>query len=78
MLEKVSMAHGSAEDSFIELQALAQQLMISLVHWRWFLPHKGFSLHNLTGILEQQTRLPLPSFSSGFRVDPVLSNGVSV
>lgn len=55
MLEEVSMAHRSAEGSFIELQALEQQLMISLVHWRWVLPHRGASLYNLTDIPGEQT-----------------------
>lgn len=43
MLKKILVTHKSAEDSFIELQALEQQLMIHLVHWRCFLSYKEVS-----------------------------------
>lgn len=79
MLKKVLMTHKSEEDSFIELQALEQQLMIYLVHWRCFLPIKRpASLYILTDIPGQQPWRPLPSFSSGFTAAWALNNGIPV
>lgn len=74
------MTPKSAEDSFIELQALEQQLMMYLVHWRCFLPHKEASqpLYPYRHSRTADVKTSLPSFSSGFTAAWALNNGIPV